>query len=296
MPMRISEQSRVTNHIAYVQDTEGRLDQIQQQLATGRKIRIASDDPEGASISMGHRRDINFESQMRRNVESGIAFMNATEAALASAGEVIHRARELAVQGANGTNSQEGRKAMAIEVDQLLKQMLQIGNTTFGEAYIFAGTETDQPAFTSNPGPVITGVTYDGNSDLRERRISKQDTAAVNVAGNVAFPQIFQDLIALRDALNANAPNINQHIATMDSALDAVLAARADIGARINRFTDARLRSEQKDTDLQDLRSSIEDVDLADAIVKLTAQQNQLQAALGAIGRTSNMTLMDFMR
>jgi flagellar hook-associated protein 3 FlgL len=296
MTMRISEQSRVTRHIGYVQGAEGRLDRIQEQLSTGKQVRVASDDPEGASISMGHRRELAFETQMRRNLESGIAFMNATEAALSSAGEAIHRARELAVQGANGTNSQQGREAMAIEVDQLLKQMMQIGNTTFGEAYIFAGTETNQPAFSANAGPVITAVTYDGNTGLRERRVSKQDTAAVNVTGNVAFPAIFQDLIALRDALNANDPNINQHIANMDSALDTVLSARADIGARINRFEDARLRSGQKDIDLQELRAEIEDVDLAEAIVKLTAEQNQLEAALGAIGRTSGMTLMDFLR
>lgn len=296
MVYRISEQSRVTNHVSYIQEAEGRLDRVQQQLSTGKRIKIASDDPEGASISMAHRRNLAFESQMRRNIESGIAFMNATEAALSSAGDAIHRARELAVQGANGTNSQQGREAMAIEIDQLLKQMLQIGNTTFGEAYIFAGTETNQPAFSTNAGPVITAVTYDGNTGARERRISKQDTAAVNVVGSVAFPSIFQDLIALRDALNANDPDINTHIATMDAAMDRVLAARADVGSRINRFEDARLRSEQKDIDLQELRAEIEDVDLAEAIVKLTAEQNQLQAALGAIGRTSGMTLMDFLR
>src|SRR5688500_14904452 len=110
MTMRISEQSRVTRHIGYVQGAEGRLDRIQEQLSTGKQVRVASDDPEGASISMGHRRELAFETQMRRNLESGIAFMNATEAALSSAGEAIHRARELAVQGANGTNSQQGRE------------------------------------------------------------------------------------------------------------------------------------------------------------------------------------------
>jgi flagellin-like hook-associated protein FlgL len=47
---------------------------------------------------------------------------------------------------------------------------------------------------------------------------------------------------------------------------------------------------------LQELRAGLEDVDLAEAIVKLTAEQNQLEAALGAIGRTAGMTLMDFLR
>jgi flagellin-like hook-associated protein FlgL len=47
---------------------------------------------------------------------------------------------------------------------------------------------------------------------------------------------------------------------------------------------------------LQELRADIEDVDLTDAIVRMTAQQNAMQAALGAIGRTSNDTLLNFLR
>jgi flagellar hook-associated protein 3 FlgL len=296
MTLRITEQSRLTNHVTYLQSATQAMDQIQQQLSTGRKVDKPSDDPEGTTKSMSYRKDIIFETQMRRNIDGGVAFMNATESALSSATDAIHRARELAVAGSNGTNSQSGREAMAIEVDQLLQQMVQIGNSNFGGAYIFAGQKTDKAAFVAVGTPTITGVTYQGDTGDRSRRISTQDTYAVNVNGPEAFGNVFQDLIQLRDDLRSNASNVNNSIGSLDKDLDTVLAARADIGSRINTFNDVSARSESKDTDLQGLRANIEDVDVTEAIVSLTARQNQLQATLGAIGATMKMSLLDFLR
>ena len=85
-------------------------------------------------------------------------------------------------------------------------------------------------------------------------------------------------LIALRDNLDANSPvvGIGAGIANIDSALDRVLGARADVGARINRFESSRTRSADTDISCQDLLANIEDIDLGETIVKLTAQQNSL--------------------
>ncbi len=296
MTIRITEQSRLTNHVSYLQTAESRLNQVQQQLSTGRKVDHPSDDPEGTSMSMGYRRDLIFEAQMRRNIDSGVAFMNASESAMSSATDVIQRARELAVQGANGTNSQEGRDTMAIETDQLLQQMVQIGNSNFNGAYIFAGQKTDKPAYVTTGAPIVTGVTFQGDTGARVRRISAQGTSAVNVTGPGVFADVFQNLITLRDNLRANSPDINASIGALDKDLDTVMNARADIGARINAFNDVSIRSEKKDTDLQNLRANIEDVDVTDAILQLTARQNQMQATLGAIGQTMNMSLLDFIR
>ncbi|MEO9255644.1 MAG: flagellar hook-associated protein FlgL [Tepidiformaceae bacterium] len=296
MSIRVTEQSRLTDHVSYLQTAESQMNLIQQQLSTGRKIDKPSDDPEGSSISMGYRRDITFETQMRRNIDGGVAFMNATESALSSATDVIHRTRELAVQGANGTNSQSGRDAMATEIDQLIQQMVQIGNSNFNGAYIFSGTKTDQPAFATTGTPIITAVSYQGDQGQRLRRISRQDTSPVNTTGTAGFGNVFQDMITLRDNLRAGAANVNDSIGALDKDLDTVLNARADNGARTNAFTDASTRSDKTDTELQGLRSNIEDVDVTQGIVELTAKQNQLQAALGAIGKTLNMSLLDFLR
>lgn len=294
MAIRVSEQSRLSDHVSFLQNAEQALNKVQQQLSTGRQVNVPSDDPQGTSRSMGYRRDMAFETQMRRNIDGGVAFMNATDSALSSASDVIQRARELAVEGANSTNSQSGRNAMAIEVDQLLQQMVQIANTSFAGAYIFSGQKTDKPAYTTTGVP-ITAVTYQGDSGQRIRQISQQSSIPINITGPQAFSNVFQDLITLRDNLNSGT-NVNASIGSLDKDIDGVLAARAQIGAQTNAFTDASRRSEQRDTDLQQLRASIEDVDVSQAIVDLTARQNQLQAAMGAIGHSVDLTLLNFIR
>ncbi|MBA4180995.1 MAG: flagellar hook-associated protein 3, partial [Anaerolinea sp.] len=295
--MRVTEQLRLNNQVSYLNAASERMDRIQRQLATGKRIDKASDDPSGTALALAHRKNLAFETQMRRNMENGTAFLNVTESALDGATDLLQRARELTIRAANGTNGPEELRSIGAEVGQLVQGLAQIANSNFGGAYIFGGHQTQAPAYQVTGSPP-TAITYQGDTGQRVHRISAQDTVPTNVVGSSAFGTIFNELIALRDNLNTNGPLsvTSAAIANIDSGLDRVLQARADVGARLNRFESAQRRSEDTDVSLQELRAQIEDVDLADAIIRMTAQQNALQAALGAIGRTANDSLLNFLR
>ncbi len=294
--MRLSEQSRTHNQVRYLSDATERADRVQRQLSTNRRIDRASDDPTGAALAMQHRKNIAFESQMRRNLENGTAFLNVTESALNSATELLQRARELTVQGSTGTLGPNEKTSIATEMNQLIQQLAQVANTNFGGAYIFSGHQTQTAAYQVAGNPPAA-VTWQGDTGQRIRQVSAQDAVAVNVIGDQVFEDMFADLIALRDNLNANAPTttINSSIADIDRALNSVLDARADVGARLNRFESTTSRSLDTDTNLQELRASIEDIDISETIIQFTAAQNALQAALGAIGKTANMSLLNYL-
>lgn len=295
--MRLSEQSKSHNQMRFMASATERADRVQRQLATGRRIDRASDDPTGAAMSMQHRKNIAFEAQMRRNLENGTAFLNVTESALNGATELLQRSRELTVQGATGTLGPSEKINIASELNQIIQQLGQVANTNFGGAYIFSGHQTQTPAY-QLAGVPPTVATWQGDSGQRIRQISPQDSVAVNVVGDQVFGTMFADLIALRDNLNANAPTttVNNSLADIDEALDLVLNARADVGARLNRFEATNERSLESDTNLQELRASIEEIDISETIIQFTAAQNALEAALGAIGRTSNMSLLNFLQ
>ncbi len=295
--MRVSEQSRITAHMRYLGAVAERMDRVQQQLATGRRIERASDDPAGAALALEHRTNIAFETQMRRNLQDGVAFMNVTEASLGSVTDALHRVRELTVQAANDTLSSTDRQAIAMEVNQLIEHIAQVANSDFGGAYIFSGHATQTPAYLVTGSPP-TAVTFQGDVGERIRRISKQDTVAVNVPGSAVFGTIFDDLITLRDNLDLGAPaaTISASLAAIDAGIDRTLISRAEIGARINRFEAALRQSERTDTNLQELRAGIEEIDLSEMAVRLTAEQNALQAALAAISSASGLSLMDYLR
>jgi len=295
--MRLSEQARVGNQVRFMNSASERMDRVQRQLSTNRRIDRASDDPAGAALAMQHRKNIAFEAQMRRNLENGTAFLNVTESALDGATDLLQRARELTVQGATGTLGPNEKANIAIEMDQIIQQLAQVANTNFGGAYIFSGHQTQTPAYAVGGNPP-TAITWQGDNGQRMRQISVQDAVAVNVIGNDVFGTMFQDLMTLRDNLKANASTttINGSLADIDKALSGVLDSRADVGSRVNRFEATTARSEDTDTNLQELRANIEDIDIAETIIQFTAAQNALEAALGAIGRTSNMTLLNYLR
>ena len=181
-------------------------------------------------------------------------------------------------------------------MNQLIQQLAQVANTNFGGAYIFSGHQTQTAAYQVAGNPPAA-VTWQGDTGQRIRQVSAQDAVAVNVIGDQVFEDMFADLIDLRDNLNANAPTttINSSIADIDRALNSVLDARADVGARLNRFESTTSRSLDTDTNLQELRASIEDIDISETIIQFTAAQNALQAALGAIGKTANMSLLNYL-
>lgn len=294
--MRLSEQARVGNQVRFMNAASERMDRVQRQLSTNRRIDRASDDPTGAALAMEHRKDIAFEAQMRRNLENGTAFLNVTESALNGTTELLQRARELTVQGATGTLGASEKTNIAAEMDQIIQQLAQVANTNFGGAYIFSGHQTQTAAYAVTGNPPVA-ITWQGDNGQRIRQISAQDAVAVNVVGDDVFGTMFQDLMTLRDNLktNASTTTINGSLADIDKALNSVLNARADVGARVNRFDATTARSEETDTNLQELRANIEDIDVAETIIQFTAAQNALQAALGAIGKTSNMTLLNYL-
>ncbi|MBK6560302.1 MAG: flagellar hook-associated protein FlgL [Dehalococcoidia bacterium] len=294
--MRLSDQSRTHNQVRYLADATERADRVQRQLSTNRRIDRASDDPTGAALAMQHRKNISFEAQMRRNLENGTAFLNVTESALNSTTELLQRARELTVQGATGTLGPSEKVSIATEVNQIIQQLAQVANTNFGGAYIFSGHQTQTAAYQVSGNPPVA-VTWQGDAGQRIRQVSAQDAVAVNVIGDQVFGDMFTDLIALRDNLNSNAATttINGSIADIDQALNSVLNSRADVGARLNRFESTTNRSLDTDTNLQELRASIEDIDISETIIQFTAAQNALEAALGAIGKTANMTLLNYL-
>lgn len=295
--MRLSEQARLHNHVSYLNAAAERMDRVQRQLATNRRIDRASDDPSGAALAMQYRQSIAFETQMRRNLDNGTAFLNVTEAALSGATDLLQRARELTVQAANDTLGASERQGIAAEVNQLIEQLAQVANTSFGGVYIFSGHQTNTPAYNVGGTPPAA-ITWQGDYGERLRRVSTRDVVPVNIIGDRVFGNLFDRLIQLRDALQAGGTGaqVRPFIADIDAGLERVLNARAEVGARLNRFEATTDRSLVTDTNLQELRAGVEDIDIAETIIRFTASQNALEAALGAIGRTANLSLLNFLR
>ncbi|MEO8163844.1 MAG: flagellin [Betaproteobacteria bacterium] len=101
-----------------------------QRLSSGLRINSAKDDAAGLAISERFTAQIRGLDQARRNANDGISLAQTAEGSLQSAGDILQRMRELAIQSANASNSATDRAVINSEVQQLAQELQRVATTT----------------------------------------------------------------------------------------------------------------------------------------------------------------------
>ena len=140
--MRVSELQIYTTFLNNIQRL--RLDNLetQNQISSGRTINAPSDDPIGFDRVVSGKALLAVTDQRLRNIQTGRTRLDSTDAALSSTTSLLFRAKELAVQMRNDSNTAAERAIGAIEVNQLLQEARQIANTRVNGVALFTGTST----------------------------------------------------------------------------------------------------------------------------------------------------------
>ena len=128
--MRINNNLTAVNSHRQYSINAGNIGRNVERLSSGLRVNRAADDAAGLAISEKMRTQIRGLNQASRNSQDGISLIQVTEGALGQVQSMMHRIRELAVQGANDTNQQMDRNAMALEVYELAREIRETGNTT----------------------------------------------------------------------------------------------------------------------------------------------------------------------
>ena len=128
MSIRITQGMMYARALTDVQSGLFRYSQLQQEVASGRRISRPSDDPAAALRILPLRSDLRDLSQLSNNVVLARETLDTSASALEDASSVMQRVRELTTQAANGTLSGNDRKSIGAEVDQLLSQVLGTAN------------------------------------------------------------------------------------------------------------------------------------------------------------------------
>ncbi len=111
-----------------------------EKLSSGFKINRAADDAAGLSISEKMRKQINGLDRASTNAQDGVSAVQTAEGALTEVHSMLQRMNELAVQAANGTNSESDRQSLQNEIDQLTTEIDRVAETTkFNETYLLKG-------------------------------------------------------------------------------------------------------------------------------------------------------------
>ena len=205
---RISSQMNNTNTQSSLRLQESRLNKVNNQIGSQRKIQELRDDP----LAAGHL--VRYQSYLTRlnNFENNALTLSEQfsyrDGYMTDSLDIMQRVRELAVTGANGIYNKDDMQNMAFEVDELLKALVQNANAVNEDGNsIFAGTNTKATAFSVEMGnvegsgvPLIQEVRYNGNIDQNKIEIDENKYLLNDNAGNKTFWAENQQLFGARDA------------------------------------------------------------------------------------------------
>lgn len=210
---RISSQMNNNNTQSSLRLQESKLNKANNQIGSQQKIQQLRDDP----IAAGHL--VRYQSYLKRvntfekNALTLTDEFSLREGYMTDSLDIMQRVRELAVTGANGIYNKDDLKNMAVEVDELLKALVQNANAISSDGNsIFAGTNTKTTAFDVEMGnvegsgiPLIQTVRYNGNIDANKVEIDENKYLINDNAGNKTFWAENQQLFGARDATSWQA-------------------------------------------------------------------------------------------
>ena len=199
---RISSQYNNTNTQYFLRQQEVKEARKNAQIGTQSRITALRDDPIAAGHLVRYQSFLSRVNVFEKNAQTLSDNFQVREGYINQNLQIMQRVRELAVQGANGINTPEDLKNMAVEVDELLKELIQNANAVGPDGNsLFAGTRNNVTAFEISMGdvdgagePLITNVAYNGNISINKVEVDENAYLDVDYSGNKIFwaePQVY---------------------------------------------------------------------------------------------------------
>jgi flagellar hook-associated protein 3 FlgL len=149
MVMRISENIKFNTMVDNLFKSQDSYNKLAEKIASLKVINRPSDDPIGMNRVLNLRESRASVEQYTRNMNGCESWLTITESKLSAAGDLLVKAREVAVAQSTATASAETRSSEAGTVQQLIDEMLSLANSKYNGKYLFSGAKTEEAPFSS---------------------------------------------------------------------------------------------------------------------------------------------------
>ena len=293
--MRITQSMIARNVIQNMNKSRENLNSIQVAISSGKNIQNPSNDPIDFSRNMRFRTAISKNKQYMRAINESDGWLKATASTITQIYTQVSEAQEIAIQGADDSNSSESRSALAAKINGIFEELITLGNMTHLDKYLFSGTKTQGNVPFTRTG---NSISYNGDTGRLARRINVNNTVSININGQQLMDTNMYTAVAnLKVALDNNDGDaIRNTIAELSAAAGKVLVLSTAIGSIENQTEFAKQRLEIANLNLASFLSQSEDVDMAEAITKYNAEELSYRAALQSASDIIQINLMQFLK
>jgi len=191
--------------LAQLQGDQLDLFRLQNQVSTGQRFTLPSEDAPAARRAMTLQRLLERKTQIRSNIETGQSFLKSTDVALNNVAGLLGDIRGVAL-GVSGTTSTDSERQAAItEINRAIEQMVSVGNTQFRGRYLFAGSQTNVEPYSYNGAY----VTYHGDDQAIRSHSDLGVLFSTNATGQDVFGGISSEVLGgvdLNPEVTADTP------------------------------------------------------------------------------------------
>ena len=286
--------------LAAIWQTQNQENTALQQMSSGKRVNVPSDDPLAAAQMIGNQAQSNRADQYLQNVDTLTNQLQTADTALGSAVTAVTQAITLGVQGSTGTLSSANRQQIVQNLQGIQSQLVQLANTAVGGNYLFGGTASTAPPYTLDPTN-SSGVVYNGNSGTNTVQVADGLNLQTNMPGNQLFQNsagdIFGSLQGLITALQTGTASDAQTATNqLRTAFDSLTGQRIFYGNAVNQLNSTQTFLQQEQVTLKSQANNLVGADLTKTAIDLTRAQTAHDAALAAAAKILPTSLLDYLK
>lgn len=298
--MRIATSQLYSRPASLMSQLTAQADKVQTQIATGKRIQTASDDPGAWLRLQGIKQARADDGAWAANIGMARDLLAQTDTALDSVESQLQRALELATQAANGTMSDSNRDAIAGELNAIRDALFGVANTRDVRGQPLFGGATGDVAYVKAADGTIS---FAGAGEPSAIPIGEGVSVQGTVTGARAFASgssdIFAVIGAFAEALEAGGDVKAAGEAALNginASIETVGVVRASAGARAARLELDTERLADADEAREATRTALEDTDIPTAVTELQKTLTILQATQASFTKLTSLSLFDYLR
>lgn len=303
--MRITNNTITYNFLTSLNKSLERQNNIQEQLSDGKAIHRPSDDPVKTIRSLRFNTNLKQNDQFTQNLKDAQSWMQTTDGSMSDLSSIMINVKELVIQASTGTNPQDAIQTIGKSVDNLINQIVTIGNTKLGDRYVFAGQMDKTQPYTRN-GDTIA---YHGDTGKISMPIQPGTATptqdSVNLTGAEVFgsngTEILNHLLEIKQHLDSGTTADQAWLGTtgldyVDADHASVLQSHTELGTRMAAYDMALNMMEGQNVVITGDVAANEDLDIPRAIIDFKNSENIYKTALSVGARIMPPSLVDFLK
>ena len=180
---RVSNLLRTSTAHQQISQVQRRLLAVQNELTTGRRLNVASDDPGDAAIVQQLQKTLEQREAFLTNLQRAKNHLSVADSTMGDLSDLLQRAQEIASANVGSDVTPDQRQAAATVIESLYGEALTLANRQFEGVYLFGGDRSTEPPFVSTGG----GVRFNGSENVLENAFDEGTDLPFMVNGAAVF-------------------------------------------------------------------------------------------------------------